>query len=178
MKFGSCPKDLHCVSTWIFLLFCPEPPNQNIVKNSAQCTYLVKSVLKYHSFYVLRWYIEEEKIKICIFLSISGFVLIWRFQNRQFRPILVVFLVPLWHQNDHQYWSKLEDSLGGCWGCMWKSNFLNQKVLAISKVKNSPFTFSIPAPEASPVLTLGISSKGQVQTRISEARSLDLFPSF
>ena len=48
---------------------------------------------------------------------------------------------------------------------MWKSNFLNQKVLAISKVKNSPFTFSKPAPEASPVLTLGISSKGQVRTR-------------
>ena len=47
---------------------------------------------------------------------------------------------------------------------MWKSNFLNQKVLAISKVKNSPFTFSKPAPEASPVLTLGISSKGQVRT--------------
>ena len=38
---------------------------------------------------------------------------------------------------------------------MWKSNFLNKKVLAISIVKNSPFTFSIPAPEASPVLTLG-----------------------
>ena len=93
----------------------------------------------------------RKKIKICIFLSISGFVLIWRFQNRQFRPILVVFLVPLWHQNDHLCWSKLEDSLGGCWGCMWKSNFLNQKVLAISKVKNSPFTFSKPAPEASPV---------------------------
>ena len=49
---------------------------------------------------------------------------------------------------------------------MWKSNFLNKKVLAISIVKNSPFTFSIPAPEASPVLTLGISSKGQVRTRV------------
>ena len=49
---------------------------------------------------------------------------------------------------------------------MWKSNFLNQKVLAISKVKNSPFTFSKPAPEASPVLTLGISSKGQVRTSV------------
>ena len=33
------------------------------------------------------------------------------------------------------------------------------------KVKNWPFTFSNPAPEASPVLTLGISSKGQVRTR-------------
>ena len=116
--------------------------------------------------------ILKKKIKICIFLSISGFVLIWRFQNRQFRPILVVFLVPFWHQNDHQYCSKLEDSLGGCWGCMWKSNFLNQKVLAISKVKNSPFTFSIPAPEASPVLTLGISSKGQVRTNYTYANVL------
>ena len=116
----------------------------------------------------------RKKIKICIFLSISGFVLIWRFQNRQFRPILVVFLVPLWHQNDHQYWSKLEDSLGGCWGCMWKSNFLNQKVLAISKVKNSPFTFSKPAPEASPVLTLGISSKGQVRTNTDPAGTAEM----
>ena len=69
MKFGSCPKDLHCVSTWIFLLFCPEPPNQNIVKNSAQCTYLVKSVLKYHSFYVLRWYIEEKNQNLYIFVN-------------------------------------------------------------------------------------------------------------
>ena len=34
------------------------------------------------------------------------------------------------------------------------------------KVKNWPFTFSNPAPEASPVLTLGITSKGQVQTRV------------
>ena len=55
---------------------------------------------------------------------------------------------------------------------MWKSNFLNQKVLAISKVKNSPFTFSKPAPEASPVLTLGISSKGQVRTSILYTKML------
>ena len=49
------------------------------------------------------------------------------------------------------------------------SNFFNQKVLAISKVKNRQFTFSKPAPEASPVLTLGITSKGQVQTRSTYA---------
>ena len=49
-----------CDSTLIFLLFCLEPPNQNIAKNSAQCTYLVKSVLKYHSCYVMRWYIEKK----------------------------------------------------------------------------------------------------------------------
>ena len=46
-----------------------------------------------------------------------------------------------------------------------KSNFFNQKVLTMLKVKNWPFTFSNPAPEASPVLTLGISSKGRVRTR-------------
>ena len=45
------------------------------------------------------------------------------------------------------------------------SNFFNQKLLPISKVKNRQFTFSKPAPEASPVLTLGITSKGQVRTR-------------
>ena len=45
------------------------------------------------------------------------------------------------------------------------SNFFNHTVLAIFKVKNRPCTFSKPAPEASPVLTLGISSKGQVRTR-------------
>ena len=44
------------------------------------------------------------------------------------------------------------------------SNFFNQKNLAISKVKNCQFTFSKPAPEPSPVLTLGITSKGQVRT--------------
>ena len=44
-------------------------------------------------------------------------------------------------------------------------NFFNQKVLAILKVKNRQFYFPNPAPEASPVLTLGITSKGQVRTR-------------
>ena len=43
-------------------------------------------------------------------------------------------------------------------------NFFNQTVLAILKVKNRPCTFSKPAAEASPVLTLGLSSKGQVRT--------------
>ena len=85
-----------CDSTLIFLLFCLEPPNQNIAKNSAQCTYLVKSVLKYHSCYVMRWYIEKKKIKIFISQSILGFVLIWRFRNLQFRPLLMVILVPFW----------------------------------------------------------------------------------
>ena len=46
------------------------------------------------------------------------------------------------------------------------SNFFNQKVLAILKVKNRQVTFSKPAPEASPVLTLGITSKGQVRTSV------------
>ena len=46
------------------------------------------------------------------------------------------------------------------------SNFFNQKLLPISKVKNRQFTFSKPAPEASPVLTLGITSKGQVRTTL------------
>ena len=49
------------------------------------------------------------------------------------------------------------------------SNFFNQKLLPISKVKNRQFTFSKPAPEASPVLTLGVFSKGQVRTRLSGA---------
>ena len=44
------------------------------------------------------------------------------------------------------------------------SNFFKQKVLAIYKVKNKQFTFSKPAPEASPVLTLGITFKGRVRT--------------
>ena len=50
------------------------------------------------------------------------------------------------------------------------SNFINQKVLAILKVKNRQSTFSKPAPEASPVLTLGITSKGQVRTKLCPAR--------
>ena len=49
---------------------------------------------------------------------------------------------------------------------MQMSNFFNQKVLAILKVKNRQFTFSKPAPEASPVLTLGITCKGQVRTTV------------
>ena len=40
------------------------------------------------------------------------------------------------------------------------------------KVKNWPFTFSNPAPEASPVLTLGISSKGQVRTMAARMRAM------
>ena len=44
------------------------------------------------------------------------------------------------------------------------SNFFNQKALPISKLNNRQLTFSKPAPEASPVLTLGITSKGQVRT--------------
>ena len=44
-------------------------------------------------------------------------------------------------------------------------NFQNQLVLAISADENNPITFSKPAPEASPVLTLGKYSKGQVWTR-------------
>ena len=47
---------------------------------------------------------------------------------------------------------------------MWKSYFDIQISIATFKIKKRPFTFSKPAPEASPVLTLGISSKGQVRT--------------
>ena len=46
------------------------------------------------------------------------------------------------------------------------ANFQNQLVLAISADENNPITFSKPAPEASPVLTLGKHSKGQVRTII------------
>ena len=42
------------------------------------------------------------------------------------------------------------------------------------KVKNWPFTFLNPAPEASPVLTLGISSKGQVRTKLPIVVALHL----
>ena len=48
---------------------------------------------------------------------------------------------------------------------MWKSYFDIQISIATFKIKKRPFTFSKPAPEASPVLTLGISSKGQVWTK-------------
>ena len=48
---------------------------------------------------------------------------------------------------------------------MWKSYFDIQISIATFKIKKRPFTFSKPAPEASPVLTLGISSKGQVRTK-------------
>ena len=51
------------------------------------------------------------------------------------------------------------------------SNFFNQKGLAILKVKNRQFTFSKPAPEASPVLTLGITSKGQVRTKLNPPKT-------
>ena len=44
------------------------------------------------------------------------------------------------------------------------SNFSNQKVLATLKVEKRQFSFSKPAPEASPVLTLGKYSRGQVRT--------------
>ena len=42
--------------------------------------------------------------------------------------------------------------------------FENQKGLAILTYENKALTFSKPAPEASPVLTLGQLSKGQVRT--------------
>ena len=48
-------------------------------------------------------------------------------------------------------------------------NFQNQLVLAISADENNPITFSKPAPEASPVLTLGKYSKGQVRTTTAPA---------
>ena len=59
---------------------------------------------------------------------------------------------------------------------MQKSNFFNQKVLTMLKVKNWPFTFSNPAPEASLVLTLGIASKGQVRTTPLLAPLFSLIP--
>ena len=43
-------------------------------------------------------------------------------------------------------------------------NFLTLLFLAISTDENNPITFSKPAPEASPVLTLGKYFKGQVRT--------------
>ena len=45
-------------------------------------------------------------------------------------------------------------------------NFHKQVILAISTDENNPIHFSKPAPEASPVLTLGKDSKGQVQTTL------------
>ena len=55
-------------------------------------------------------------------------------------------------------------TLGEQKGCIQMPNFQNQLVLAISIGENNPITFSKPAPEASPVLTLGKYSKGQVRT--------------
>jgi len=49
------------------------------------------------------------------------------------------------------------------------SNFPNLLVLAISTDENNPMNFSKPTPEASPVLTLGKDSKGQVRTSLSLA---------
>ena len=49
--------------------------------------------------------------------------------------------------------------------------FFQQKIaVAIIKVKKQPITFSNPTPEALPVLTLGIYSKGQVRTRDNLAK--------
>ena len=46
-------------------------------------------------------------------------------------------------------------TLGEQKGCMWMPNFQNLLVLAISTDRVNPINFSKPAPEASPVLTLG-----------------------
>ena len=59
------------------------------------------------------------------------------------------------------------------------SYFDIQISIATFKIKKRPFTFSKPAPEASPVLTLGISSKGQVRTRGGGGRKkVRVYPTF
>ena len=50
-------------------------------------------------------------------------------------------------------------------GCIPMLNFFDKKMLAILGAKNKVYTFSNPAPEVSPVLTLGICCKGQGRTR-------------
>ena len=57
-------------------------------------------------------------------------------------------------------------TLGSQKGCMPMLNFFYKKILAILEAKNKVYTFSNPAPEVSPVLTLGICCKGQERTRV------------
>ena len=64
--------------------------------------------------------------------------------------MLIVFLTPL-----------------GTKGYMWMFYFQQKIAVAIIKVKKQHITFSNPTPEALPVLTLGIYSKGQVRTNPS-----------
>ena len=52
-------------------------------------------------------------------------------------------------------------------------NFQNLLVLAFSTDENNPIHFSKPAPEASPVLTLGKDSKGQVRTKSYHVEIID-----
>ena len=67
-----------------------------------------------------------------------------------------------------EYWTKISENghSGGIFnieflafgeqkGCIFIPNFENLLVLTITTDKNNPITFSKPAPEASPVLTLG-----------------------
>ena len=63
-------------------------------------------------------------------------------------------------------------TLGEQKGCIQMPNFQNQLVLAISADENNLINFSKPAPEASPVLTLGKYSKGQVRTTFKATRGL------
>ena len=49
---------------------------------------------------------------------------------------------------------------------MWMLYFLKKIAVAITNFKKQTFTFSNPAPEASPVLTLGKDSKGQERTML------------
>ena len=60
-------------------------------------------------------------------------------------------------------------------GKIGKNQYVQSLVLAISSDENGPITFSKPAQEASPVMTLGNYSKGQVRTRNSLASHQNCF---
>ena len=93
---GSCPKLLHCVIlSWFSSCF-----GWNL-----QFRTIRKVLNKVHTLWNQYWNFAffmfwdgtlKNFIKMCIFLSIFGFVLIWRFWNLQFRARLMVTLVSFW----------------------------------------------------------------------------------
>ena len=108
---GSCPKLLHCVIlSWFSSCF-----GWNL-----QFRTILKVVNKVHILWNQYWNFAffmfwdgtlKNFIKMCIFLSIFGFVLIWRFRNLQFRTRLMVALVSFWTPSRWSMNLKLQEKI-------------------------------------------------------------------
>ena len=93
---GSCPKLLHCVIlSWFSSCFGWNLQFRTILKVVNKVHILWNQYLNFAIFMFWDGTLKNF-IKMCIFLSIFGFVLIWRFRNLQFRTRLMVTLVSFW----------------------------------------------------------------------------------